>query len=127
MTEFDPALPRSVLCLLGIAFLWLEPVLLHHGFSVWRADKSGEGAGGRLVPRAFHDRKALVDRLVQLFRYQRPATIALNTQRQRHNRDFNIASLRILNRLSNVVAVNELGLHSVPHACTHQSRSEERR
>src|SRR5215208_6117096 len=111
-------LQKNILCFLCL--LWLKPVLLHDGLALWRADEVGEGTCGLLFIRALDDGKALIDGLVQIFRYQRPATVALDTQRQRHDRDFNIARLRILNSLPDVVAVDELRLHSLPNACALQ-------
>src|SRR5215213_10562566 len=111
-------LALKYLCLLCL--LWLKSVLLHDGLALWRADEVGEGTCGLLFVRALQDGETLIEGLVQIFRYQRPATVALDAHRQRHDRDFNIARLRILKRLPDVVAVNELRLHSLPNACALQ-------
>src|SRR5574338_1214579 len=92
--------------LVFLCLLWLKPVLFHDGFALWRDDESGKGTCGLLFVCTLHDCKPLIDWLVQLFRYERPTAIALNTQRQRYYRNLDIARLRVLQRLSNVVAVN---------------------
>src|SRR5688500_13736751 len=83
--------------------------------------KIAECSGRLLVLRPLDNSHALIDRLMQLFWNQHPAPFALHTQRQRHNCDFNIARLRKLKRLTNVVSIDQLRLHCFPDARSFES------
>src|SRR5690348_1773167 len=98
-----------------------EAVLLHDGVALRTGDEGGESAGGLFLLRGLNDREALIEWLVQVFRNQRPATMTLRAQRQRHDRNVNVPGLRILKRLTNVVAVDQLRFHCLPDAGTLES------